>query len=123
MAVRDNQPLQGGFATVVALTLISAAPVLAAPDRNICDDAAEPTLEVSTTEFSTAAPEDANESVKLLGPNFEFASRERVVGDEDRSEQNEHGLDEDADAEQSDTAIPADAGPLVYKRQMYRRDI
>ena len=65
MAVRDNQPLQGGFATVVALTLISAAPVLAAPDRNICDDAAEPTLEVSTTELSTAAPEDANESVKL----------------------------------------------------------
>lgn len=123
MAVRDKQPLQGGFATIVALTLISAAPVLAAPDRNICDDSSAPTLDVSTTEFSSATPADTDNTVELLGPALEFTSRERAVRDDKQPEPTKRATEQDADSEQRDSAIPGDAGPLVYKRQMYRRDI
>lgn len=121
MAVRNNQPVNGGYAAILAFTAVFAAPVLAAPDRSICDEPAAATLEITTTEFSTAA--DADESIELLGPNFEFASREASVGDGDESEQTEAAVEEDADSEAGNPTVPADAGPLVNKRQMYRRDI
>ena len=120
MAVRKNQPVQGAYAAMLAFAVVFAAPVLAAPDRSICDESTGPTLEITTTEFSTAA--DADESIELLGPNFEFASRETSVADDDEQEQTEATVEEDADADTNAT-VPADAGPLVHKRQMYRRDI
>lgn len=123
MAVRNNQPVQCGFAALVALGLISAAPVLAAPERSICEDASAPTLEVASTEFSVTATADTQESIELIGPNFELASRERAVGGDDEQKQIERAAEDDADADQGDDAVPADTGPLVYKRQMYRRDI
>lgn len=121
MAVRKTQPLRGGYAAIVSFAAVFAAPVLAAPDRSICDESAVPTLEITTTEFSSAA--DADESIELLGPNFEFASRETSVDEEDEAEQTEAAVEEDADADAGNATVPADAGPLVHKRQMYRRDI
>jgi hypothetical protein len=105
------------------MAMMSAAPALAAPDRNICEDAAAATLDVATTEFSQEAAADAGESIELLGPNFELASRERAVGEGDTPEQSERGVGEDSDGDEINSAVPADAGPLVYKRRMYRRDI
>ena len=64
MAVRKNQPVQGAYAAMLAFAVVFAAPVLAAPDRSICDESTGPTLEITTTEFSTAA--DADESIELL---------------------------------------------------------
>ena len=121
MAVRKIQPLQGSFATIVALTSIAAAPVLAAPDRSICEESAAPTLDVATTEFSVTTAADTDESIELLGPNFEFASREKSAADDNEPEQAEPTADDSA--EEGDATIPAEAGPLVHKRQMYRRDI
>ena len=120
MAVRKIQPVTGGFVSIVALTVMSTAPVLAAPDRSICDDTAAPTLEVTTTDFSNAV--DADESIELLGPNFELASRDSTVDDEE-AEQTESTAEDDTDSESGNSAVPGDAGPLVHKRQMYRRDI
>ena len=121
MAVRKIHPVYGGFAAIVALTAISAAPVLAAPERSICDESAAPTLDITPAEFSASA--DADASIDLLGPNFEFASRETSVGEDETLEQTESTAEEDADTESGDATVPADAGPLVHKRQMYRRDI
>ena len=121
MAVRKTQPVNGGYAAILAFTAVFAAPVLAAPDRSICDESATPALEITTTEFSTAA--DADESIELLGPNFEFASRDASVGNDEETEQAEAAAEEDAEADAGNPTVPADAGPLVNKRQMYRRDI
>ncbi len=123
MAIRNKQPARGGFAAAVALITIAAAPVLAAPERSICEEAAEPTLDVATTEFSRTAATETDESIELLGPNFEFASRDLAVAEEDEPEQAERGAVDDTDSASSDSATPAEAGPLVFKRQMYRRDI
>jgi hypothetical protein len=121
MAVPKNQPVQGGYAAILAFTAVFAAPVLAAPDRTVCDESTGPALEITATEFSTAA--DADDSIELLGPNFEFASRETAVGDDDEKEQAEATVKEDAETDAGNETVPADAGPLVHKRQMYRRDI
>lgn len=124
MASRKTQAVYGGFASIVALAAVWTAPVLAAPDRSICDKTAASTLDITTTEFSVTA--EADESIELLGPNFELASRQTSVGEDDKPEQTERAADEDAEMaemESSNAAVPADAGPLVHKRQMYRRDI
>lgn len=121
MAVRKIQPVYGGFAAFAALTAVWAAPVLAAPDRSICDETTATKLDIITTEFSVTA--DADASIELLGPNFELASRETSVGEDDETEQTEKAAEEDGDAESGNATVPADAGPLVHKRQMYRRDI
>lgn len=121
MAASKIRPVHGGFAAIVAVAMISATPVLAAPDRGLCDDAATTALDIKTTEFSTTA--DADESIELLGPNFEFAAREKSVTEDEQSEQSESAADEDTDGEAGNPAAPADSGPLVNKRQMYRRDI
>ena len=121
MAVRKNQPVHGGYAAILAFTAVFAAPVLAAPDRSLCDESTGPALEITTTEFSAAA--DADESIELLGPNFEFASRETSVSDDNEKEHVEATVEENAEADAGNAAVPADAGPLVHKRQMYRRDI
>ena len=106
---------------MVALAAISATPALAAPDRSICDEATAPTLEITTTEFSNTA--DADAPIELLGPNFELAVRETPVRENDDPDQAESAVKEDADTESGDATVPAEAGPLVHKRQMYRRDI
>ena len=121
MAVRKIQPVYGGFAAIAALTAIWAAPVLAAPDRSICDKTVAPTLDIPTTEFSIAA--DADASIELLGPNFELASRDSSIEEDDEPKQAETAAEEDSDSESGNATLPADAGPLVHKRQMYRRDI
>ena len=123
MAVRNNQPVRGGIAAAVALTVIAAAPVLAAPERSICEDAPAPTLDVASTEFSVMPASDSHESIELLGPNFELASRESSVGEDSQQEPIERAVEDDPDSDQGDEVAPADSGPLVYKRQMYSRDI
>lgn len=123
MAARKNQPLHSGFAAIVALTSMVAAPVLAAPDRNICEETAAPTLDVATTEFSRTTAAEADDAIKLLGPTFELASRKEVADEESAPSPADKAAEVGVDSEQKDAAIPADTGPLVHKRQMYRRDI
>lgn len=123
MAGRNNQPVPGGFAAVFALAVLAAAPVLAAPDRSICEDGAASTLDFTAAEFSGSAATGEDEAIEFPGANFELASRESVVDEDDEQEPTERSLEDDAETDQSDTAVPVDAGPLVYKRQMYRRDI
>jgi hypothetical protein len=121
MAVRKIRPVHGSLAAIVALAAISAAPVLAAPERSICEETAAPTLEITSTEFTSTG--DADASIELLGPNFEFASREAPVREDDEPAQTDAAVEEDADDESGNATGPADPGPLVHKRQMYRRDI
>ena len=123
MAVRKIQPVHSGFAAVFALTLITAAPVLAAPDRNICDDNAAPTLDVTTTEFSSSTVTNESDAAEMMGQSFELASRESAEDESNASEAVDRDADESADSENSEAAVPAESGPLVHKRQMYRRDI
>ena len=121
MAVSKIKPVHVSFATIAAFAAISTTPVLAAPDRTICDETAAPTLDITTTEFAQTADTDA--SIELLGPNFELASRETPVRDDEQPEQSDAAIEEDVDTESRSATVPADAGPLVHKRQMYRRDI
>jgi hypothetical protein len=121
MAVRKIQPVCGGLAMIAALTAAWTAPVLAAPDRSLCDEPTAPTLAITATEFSVTA--DADASIELIGPNFELASREASAREDEELEQTESAAEEDAGAESSDATVPAEGGPLVHKRQMYRRDI
>ena len=128
MASGGKQPVQGGtapFAAILALTIVSAAPALAAPDRNInCEEASSATLKVAETEFSTTRISSAEESVELLRPDFELASRGATAEEEQDSEQTEQAVEDDSEnAQQRESTLPADAGPMVHKRQMYRRDI
>ena len=124
MAVRKNQPTRVGFAAFLALISFAATPVLAAPDRSICKDGAAPTLEVATTEFSTTIMTDADDAIELSGRKLEFASREKTDVDSDKSEQVDTAAGETTnDREQREATVPADTGPLVHKRRMYRRDI
>jgi hypothetical protein len=121
MAVRKNQPVSVSYAAIVAFTAVFAAPVLAAPDRSLCDESAAPALDITTTDFSTAA--EADESIELRGPSFEFASRDVSADKDDKTEQAETAAEESAESEAGNPTVPADTGPLVNKRQMYRRDI
>lgn len=128
MARGEKQPVQGStapFAAILALTIVSAAPVLAAPDRNInCEEASSATLKIAETEFSTTRIASPEESVKLLRPDFELASRGATADEDHDSEQTEQAVEDDSeDAQQREATLPADAGPMVHKRQMYRRDI
>lgn len=123
MAVRKNQPARVGFAAFLALISISATPVLAAPDRSICNDGAAPTLEVATTEFSRTIATDTDDATELSGRKLEFSTREKTDVDSDQSEQVDTAAGESDDREQREATVPADTGPLVHKRQMYRRDI
>lgn len=122
MAVRKNQPTRVGYAAFLALISIAATPVMAAPDRSICKDGEAPTLEVATTEFSRTIITDADDAIELSGRKLEFASSEKADVDSDQSEQVDTAAGETDDREQEAT-VPADTGPLVHKRQMYRRDI
>lgn len=128
MAVRQNEPMQSSFAVFagsLALTVIAAAPVLAAPDRSIdCSETAAATLEVAETEFSTSRVIDSGDAIELLGTTFELASRDYAEDDPDASEKPEQALENDSETEPATEAtVPADAGSPLYKRQMYRRDI
>lgn len=123
MAVRKNQPTRVGFAAFLALISVATTPVLAAPDRSICEDGAAPTLEVATTEFSRTITTDADGALELSGRKLEFASSEKADVDSERSEQVDTAAGEADDREQKDATVPAESGPLVHKRQMYRRDI
>lgn len=128
MAVRENEPLRSGLAasaTILALTIISAAPVLAAPDRNIdCAEASAATLEVAVAEFSTSRAVNSEDSIKLLGPGFDLMSRERIADESDESEQSEQAAEDGTETEpKREITVPPETGPLTFKRQMYRRDI
>ena len=123
MAVRTIQPVHRGFAAIFSLTLITAAPVLAAPDRSICDDDAAPTLDVTTTEFSSSTVSSESDTTEMMGQRFELASRESAEDERDAAEPVDRDADENADSENSEAVVPAEPGPLVHKRQMYRRDI
>ena len=127
MAKREDKPMQDRVrtvATIVSMTLISAAPVLAAPDRNLCDDSKEATLDVASADFSKTPVAKSDEPIELLGPNFELAVQERVAEDDMDREQEEQKPDESAVVDRNEATIPAESGgPLVHKRQMYRRDI
>lgn len=126
MTVRENKPVKGGlgpYAAMLALTVASAAPVLAATDRNVdCDEPAMATLEVAETEFSTSHIVSSEDAVDLLGSDFEF--RSTIAVEEGETDQGEQTVDDDSEtAPKREMAVPADVGPLFYKRQMYRRDI
>lgn len=128
MAKREDKPMQNrvrAAAAIVSMTVISAAPVLAAPDRNLCDDANEATLDVASAELSRTPVAKSDEPIELLGPNFELAVQERVVEEDLEREQEERNREKSADeVDRNEATIPAESGgPLVNKRQMYRRDI
>lgn len=127
MARREDKPTRNrfrAFAAIVTMTVISAAPVLAAPDRNLCDDADEATLDVSSADFSKTPVASSDGPIELLGPNFELAAQERVVEEDLEREQDEQNREESAEVDKNEATIPKNSGGLVvYKRQMYRRDI
>lgn len=127
MAEPEKQPLQGGiaaFAAIVSLTVIATAPVLAAPDRTICKDASAPSLDVASTEFSRKQAASQADGIDMLSPGLELAAREEAAEEELVQQEVETAGEEDANAQESNAPTPADAsGPLVHKRQMYRRDI
>ena len=108
MSPRPREPEQGtiiAIAAVASLVLFAAAPAHATSDSDIvCDESAAPTLEVAETEFT--APRS---------PVQDEANRPDVVEAE-----NGDSSDREADAEH---AVPAKGSHLIYKRQMYRRDI
>lgn len=126
MATRENKPVQGGispYAAILALTIVSAAPVLAATDRVVsCDEPTIATLEVAETEFSTSRVATSEDAVDLLGADFQL--RSTIAVEDDEAVKSEQAVEDDSEsAPQRDTAVPADASQLSYKRQMYRRDI
>lgn len=126
MAIRENKPVQGGFspyAAILALTILSAAPVLAATNRSVtCDEPTIATLEVAKTEFATSHVATHDEAVDLLGADFEL--RSTIAVEEDEAAKDEQAVEDNSEsAPKRDPAVPADAGQLSYKRQMYRRDI
>ena len=108
MAKREDKPMQNGFralATVVSMTLMSAAPVLAAPDRNLCDEASEATLDVANADFSKTPVTNSDEPVELLGPNFEMTAQEKVVEEEVERNHDEQIGEDSAELEQNDATI------------------
>ena len=126
MAIRENKPVQGRFnpyAAILALTIASAAPVLAATDRSInCDERAIATLEVTVTEFATSRVATSEDAVDLLRADFEL--RSTIAVEEDEAIKGEQAAEDDSrSAPKRDKAVPAEAGQRSYKRQMYRRDI
>lgn len=127
MAAGEKQPLQGGikaFAAILSLSVIGAAPVLASPDRTICENSSSPTLHVANTEFSSKQAASEAENIDMLAPGFQLSIRDGAAGDDTDQEAVEAAAEKDAETQESDAAMPADAsGPLVHKRQMYRRDI
>ena len=105
---RPRTPLQGtisAIAAVVSLVLFAAAPALATSDRDIvCDESTTPTLKVAESEFTTppsAEKADADVTDVIEADNADSAEQE-------------------ADAE---LAVPTKGSQVIYKRQMYRRDI
>ena len=108
MFTRPRTPVQGtisAIAAAVSLVLFAAAPALATSDRDIvCDESAAPTLKVAESEFTTPQSTDKND-----------AEASDVIEAE-----NADSAEQEADAE---LAVPAKGSQLIYKRQMYRRDI
>lgn len=126
MALRPHEPTQGtcsATAAVLALTVILAAPVLAAPDRDPnCESDTAPTLTVVETEY-TVTPVDRADGA--LESRLVTRPRTTLTADaEEESELKEESGDDAAGSpESASTPPPKAGGPLVYKRQMYRRDI
>ena len=131
MAVRPKEPRQGTTAVATAGLVVAvwlAAPVLAAPDRDLlCDESTTPELDVPVNEFTATPVSSSDELVEhhLLRPNTESAARnafskeapEAVEGDEDG--------EDDAESLPAKSLLPSasDRQQSPYKRQMYRRDI
>ena len=108
MSTRPREPLQGSIsaiAAVVSLVLFAAAPALATSDLDIaCDESAAPTLEVAETEFTTLPRIEKND-----------AEVTDVVEAEN--------ADSPTNEAEAELAVPTKGSRLIYRRQMYRRDI
>lgn len=109
MSTRPREPVLGtisAISAVVTLGLFAAAPALATSDRDIvCDESAAPTLDVAETEFTTpprTEKDDAQATTDVI------------------EAENAKSAEHEADAE---IAVPTKGTQLIFKRQMYRRDI
>ena len=132
MAAKLRQPRQqviAATATMFALAGLIAAPVLAAPERDLlCDDSTDALLAVSPIELTATPVNNSDELLEshVLRPRTEAAVRgafsHEVPGDDAEIEAQE--------AEANEAAVPdpgahsaLESKRPVYKRHMYRRDI
>ena len=131
MAVRPNEPRQGATAVLTAALAMAAwlaAPVLAAPDRDLLgSENAAPELEASATTLTATPvsnPDDLLDN-HLLRSNTESAARSAFSEEEPERVDGDHDSEDDVDALATDPVLPSvsDREQSPYKRQMYRRDI
>jgi len=127
MAVRQKQPKQGHIAATAAILVLAgwfAAPVLAAPDRDLlCDENREATLEIKTDTVATTIEAVADDH--LLKPRVAATARE-VFADATSESETEEAVELKSDDDEADTPRlrPVSDNELVpLRRQMYRRDI
>jgi hypothetical protein len=131
MPVQLTQPRQqiAAATAVILLAGILAAPVLAAPERDLmCSEDAGFSPALSATELSAIPVSSSEEMLEnhLLKPRAEAAVRgafaEQAEEDEAGSEAEEIDTDESVVSEQGIPRASEGKRP-IYKRQMYRRDI
>ncbi len=131
MAVRPGQSAQGktavGTAGLVLLAWL-AAPVYAAPDRDVLCEDGELTVSLSATELSVSPVNNSDELLNehLLKPRAESALRSAFADDNEQPEESEReSIEEEDDILGEKPIVPSAFGrePSPFKRQMYRRDI
>ena len=131
MAVRPEEPRKATTAVATAGLVMAAwlaAPVLAAPERDLlCDESAAPELDLTATEL-TARPVNNSDKLlenHLLKPNTESAARSAFAKETPVDVEVEEQGEDDADALATESLLPSasDREQSPYKRQMYRRDI
>jgi hypothetical protein len=131
MAVRPEKPGQGTIAVTAAalvLTGLIAAPVLAAPERDLQrEEDVTPNLSLSATDL-TATPVNSSEELlkdHLLRPRADSAARAAFADEVAEESAEEESAEESIDAVATKPLVPSasENEPSPYKRQMYRRDI
>ena len=131
MAVRPEKSGQGTIAVTAAALVLAgliAAPVLAAPERDLhCEEDATSYLSVSATDL-TATPVNSSEELlkdHLLKPRADSAARTAFADEDAEASTEDEAAEEPLDAVTTKPLVPSasENHPSPYKRQMYRRDI
>ena len=131
MAVRPKEPRQVTTAAVTAGLVMAAwlaAPVLAAPERDLlCAESMAPNLDLSATELTATPVNNDDELLEnhLLRPNTESAARSAFAEEDAEAAELDEDGEADVDSLATESILPSasDREQSPYKRQMYRRDI
>lgn len=131
MAVRPEKSGQGTIAVTAAALVLAgliAAPVLAAPQRDLhCEEDATPNLSLSATDLSATPINGSEELLKdhLLRPRADSAARTAFADEVAEESAEEESAEDPIDAVATKPLVPSasETEPSPYKRQMYRRDI